>query len=105
MSVLFVFLDEGAANLYQVKQWLQPLQRLARKHPVGVLHTNALVSELLRDSGLSDHRVEFPDGLGGLSAADVRKINVHQDQIKCHVVRLCQCNGATGGLSDIMAVK
>ncbi|MFM5904214.1 MAG: CDP-glycerol glycerophosphotransferase family protein [Microbacteriaceae bacterium] len=63
MSILFVFLDEGAGNLYQVEQWIQPLRRLAQKHSVGVLHTNALVSELIRESGLTDHRVDFPNKL------------------------------------------
>lgn len=63
MQVIFVFLDEGTHNLYQLKQWLQPLKRLAQQYEVSVLHVDPLVAQEARMAGLTEFQVELPLGL------------------------------------------
>jgi len=63
LDVVFVFLDSGDKNLYQLKQWLQPLQRLSNTRNVTVLYVADEVTPLLADTGLGAAQVELPDGL------------------------------------------
>lgn len=63
LNVVFVFLDSGDKNLYQLKQWLQPLQRLSKLHDVTVLYVADEVTALLGDTDLGAVQVELPQGL------------------------------------------
>jgi hypothetical protein len=63
LDVVFVFLDDGDKNLYQVRQWIQPLQRLAKQRNVTVLYVSDEVTPVLADTGLGAAQVELPEGL------------------------------------------
>ncbi len=63
LDVVFVFLDDGDKNLYQVRQWVQPLQRLAKHRKVKVLYVSDAVTPVLADTGLGAAQVALPEGL------------------------------------------
>jgi hypothetical protein len=74
MQVLFVFLDSDRRNLYQLRQWIQPLQRLSKTHDVSVLYANEIASSDLAKSGLESHRVDLDRGL-------IDFLNAHQPKL------------------------
>jgi len=74
MQVLFVFLDADDRNLYQLRQWIQPLQRLSKTHDVSVLYADGMASAELKLSGLKSHRVNLGQGL-------VEFMNTHQPKV------------------------
>jgi len=74
MQVLFVFLDSDRRNLYQLRQWIQPLQRLGRTHEVSVLYSDEMAAADLQKAGLVSHRVNVGDGL-------VDFLNAHQPKL------------------------
>ncbi|MFM1973943.1 MAG: hypothetical protein RLZZ345_1027 [Actinomycetota bacterium] len=80
MEVVFVFLDSGTQNLYQLRQWIQPLQRLARKHTVGVLYTSNFADEELWGTGLQAFRVEGQEGIAEFLASQRPKLLLYPNQ-------------------------
>lgn len=74
MRVLFVFLDSDARNLYQLRQWIQPLQRLNKTHDVSVVYADHIASADLEKSGLKSHRVNVDQGL-------VDFLNTHEPKL------------------------
>ena len=63
LDVVFVFLDSGDKNLYQLRYWVQTLQRLAAHRDVTVLHASEEAASLLKSTSLQAVRVELPEGL------------------------------------------
>ena len=74
MQVLFVFLDHDPRNLYQLKQWIQPLQRLSSSHDVSVVYASEMPVRELVASGLKAFRVNLGQGL-------VDFLNEHEPKI------------------------
>lgn len=63
MDFVFVFLDAGTKNLYQLRQWIQPLQRMSASFKIGVLYTSSFADEELFGTGLYSFRVEGQEGI------------------------------------------
>ena len=63
LDVVFVFLDSGDKNLYQLRYWVQTLQRLAAQRDVTVLHASEEAASLLKSTSLQAVRVDLPEGL------------------------------------------
>ncbi len=63
MDFVFVFLDAGTKNLYQLRQWIQPLQRMSASFKIGVLYTSSFADEELFGTGLHSFRVEGQEGI------------------------------------------
>ena len=80
LDVVFVFLDNGDKNLYQVRQWIQPLQRLAAHRDVTVLYVSDDVTPLLADSGLGAAQVQLPEGLVEFLNARKPKLLLYPNQ-------------------------
>jgi hypothetical protein len=58
-----MFLDGGTKNLYQVRQWLQPLERLNRVAKTAIVYVSDDVKQVIAGSELSSQQIELPDGL------------------------------------------
>ncbi len=80
MDVVFVFLDSGTQNLYQLRQWIQPLQRLSRMHSVGVLYTSNFADEELWGKGLQAFRVEGQEGIAEFLADQKPRVLLYPNQ-------------------------
>ena len=80
MDVVFVFLDSGTQNLYQLRQWIQPLQRLGKIHSVGVLYTSNFADEELWGTGLQAFRVEGQEGIASFLTGQKPKILLYPNQ-------------------------
>ena len=80
MDVVFVFLDSGTQNLYQLRQWIQPLQRLGKIHSVGVLYTSNFADEELWGTGLQAFRVEGQEGIASFLTDQKPKILLYPNQ-------------------------
>ena len=80
MDVVFVFLDSGTQNLYQLRQWIQPLQRLSRIYSVGVLYTSNFADEELWGSGLQAFRVDGQEGITEFLIDQKPKILLYPNQ-------------------------
>ena len=80
MDVVFVFLDSGTQNLYQLRQWIQPLERLARNHSVGVLFTSSFAAEELWGTGLQAFRVEGQEGIAEFLTNQRPKVLLYPNQ-------------------------
>ncbi len=52
LDVGFVFIDYQDHNLYQLRQWLQPLERLQKNFSVGVFYTSPFVTKELQGSSI-----------------------------------------------------
>jgi hypothetical protein len=63
LDVGFVFVDYQDQNLYQLRQWMQPLTRLQAKFSVKVFYTSPDVAEELEGSGLEGVYFEGQDEL------------------------------------------
>jgi hypothetical protein len=63
LDVGFVFVDYQDHNLYQLRQWMQPLTRLQSKFSVKVFYTSPDVAEELEGSGLERVYFEGQDEL------------------------------------------
>jgi hypothetical protein len=63
LDVGFVFLDYQDQNLYQLRQWLQPLERLQAKFSVKVFYTSPEAGEVLSESQLEGVYFEGQDEL------------------------------------------
>lgn len=74
MQVMFVFLDDDPKNLYQLRQWIQPLQRLSKTHDVSVVYASEFASSDLAKSGLENHRIDV-----GRQLTDF--LNAHQPKL------------------------
>ncbi len=80
MDVVFVFLDSGTQNLYQLRQWMQPLQRLSKIYSVGVLYTSNFADEELWGSGLQAFRVDGQEGIAEFLKDQKPKILLYPNQ-------------------------
>jgi hypothetical protein len=80
VDVVFVFLDSGTQNLYQLRQWIQPLQRLSRMHSVGVLYTSNFADEELWGKGLQAFRVEGQEGIAEFLADQKPRVLLYPNQ-------------------------
>ena len=80
MDVVFVFLDSGTQNLYQLRQWIQPLQRLSKLHSVGVLYTSNFADEELWGTGLQAFRVEGQEGIASFLTEQKPKVLLYPNQ-------------------------
>lgn len=58
-----MFLDGGTKNLYQVRQWLQSLERLNRVVKTSIVYVSDDVKKVIAGSDISSHQIELPDGL------------------------------------------
>lgn len=57
MEIVFVFLDSGIKNLYQLRQWIQSLKRMSHLFEIGVLYSSNFAEEELWGTGLRTFRV------------------------------------------------
>lgn len=73
-EVVLVFLDDEEEKLYQLKQWVQPLERLGRKLSVGVWYMSDHAGEVLAATGLRSVR------LGGLAELN-RHLREHRPKV------------------------
>jgi len=80
VDVVFVFLDSGTQNLYQLRQWMQPLQRLSKIYSVGVLYTSNFADEELWGSGLQAFRVDGQEGIAEFLKDQKPKILLYPNQ-------------------------
>jgi CDP-glycerol glycerophosphotransferase (TagB/SpsB family) len=80
MDVVFVFLDSGTQNLYQLRQWIQPLERLAQHYKVGVLYTSNFADEELWGTGLQAFRVEGQEGIADFLSSKRPKVLLYPNQ-------------------------
>jgi hypothetical protein len=80
MDVVFVFLDSGTQNLYQLRQWLQPLQRLSKLRSVGVLYTSNFAAEELWGTGLQAFRVDGQEGIAEFLREQKPKVLLYPNQ-------------------------
>ena len=80
MDVVFVFLDSGTQNLYQLRQWIQSLQRLSKSYSVGVLYTSNFADEELWGSGLQAFRVDGQQGIAEFLKDQKPKILLYPNQ-------------------------
>ena len=80
MDVVFVFLDSGTQNLYQLRQWIQSLQRLSKSYSVGVLYTSNFADEELWGSGLQAFRVDGQEGIAEFLKDQKPKILLYPNQ-------------------------
>lgn len=62
-EVVLVFLDEEEHKLYQLKQWLQPLERLGRKLSVEVWYASGHAAGLLAESPVAAVRLRSADAV------------------------------------------
>lgn len=63
LDVGFVFLDYQEHNLYQLRQWIQPLERLATRFSIKVFYTSPFVALELERSSLEGAYFEGQDEL------------------------------------------
>lgn len=64
---VLVYFADSPMNLYQIRQWLAPLQELHRKHPVVILTRNSLTYHLLADeTDLPVVKSRFMEGVDDL---------------------------------------
>ena len=80
MDVVFVFLDSGTQNLYQLRQWIQPLQRLGRVYSVGVLYTSNFADEELWGTGLQAFRADGQEGIAEFLKDQKPKVLLYPNQ-------------------------
>jgi hypothetical protein len=80
VDVVFVFLDSGTQNLYQLRQWIQPLQRLSKIHSVGVLYTSTFADEELWGTGLQAFRVDGQEGIASFLTDQKPKVLLYPNQ-------------------------
>ncbi len=80
MDFVFVFLDAGTKNLYQLRQWIQPLQRMSQKFKIGVLYTSNFADEELWGTGLSAFRVEGQEGIHEFLNQNKPKVLLYPNQ-------------------------
>lgn len=80
MDFVFVFLDAGTKNLYQLRQWIQPLQRMSQKFKIGVLYSSNFADEELWGSGLSAFRVEGQEGIHEFLTTNKPKVLLYPNQ-------------------------
>jgi hypothetical protein len=80
MEIVFVFLDAGTKNLYQLRQWIQPLQRMSQKFKIGVLYSSNFADEELWGSGLSAFRVEGQEGIHEFLTTNKPKVLLYPNQ-------------------------
>jgi hypothetical protein len=80
MDFVFVFLDAGTKNLYQLRQWIQPLQRMSDKFKIGVLYSSNFADEELWGSGLSAFRVEGQEGIHEFLTTNKPKVLLYPNQ-------------------------
>jgi hypothetical protein len=64
IDVAFLFLDGGDHNLYQLRQWIQPLERLASEKSVKVIYSSNAVRPVLDNSSISGVQFHGQDELG-----------------------------------------
>lgn len=62
-TALFVFLDKGEKNLYQLRQWVQPLERLAKRVSVAVIYSSEAVGRELASTSLLGYRFQGSNDL------------------------------------------
>lgn len=63
LDIGFLFLDYQDHNLYQLRQWLQPLERLQAKQSVKVFYTSHYVADELKQSSIEGIYFEGQNGL------------------------------------------
>lgn len=80
MDFVFVFLDAGTKNLYQLRQWIQPLQRMSKKYSIGVLYTSNFADEVLWGTGLNAFRVEGQEGIHEFLVTSKPKVLLYPNQ-------------------------
>ncbi|MEY3662994.1 MAG: hypothetical protein RI919_510 [Actinomycetota bacterium] len=80
MDFVFVFLDAGTKNLYQLRQWIQPLQRMSDKFKIGVLYSSNFADEELWGSGLNAFRVEGQEGIHEFLTTNKPKVLLYPNQ-------------------------
>lgn len=80
MDFVFVFLDAGTKNLYQLRQWIQPLQRMSEKFKIGVLYTSNFADEELWGTGLNAFRVEGQEGIHEFLLENKPKVLLYPNQ-------------------------
>lgn len=80
MDFVFVFLDAGTKNLYQLRQWIQPLQRMSQKFQIGVLYTSNFADEEVRGSGLHSFKVDGQEGIHEFLTTNKPKVLLYPNQ-------------------------
>jgi hypothetical protein len=63
IDVALMFLDRKDHNIYQLRQWLQPLERLAKLKSVSVIYSSDYVTPVLKASRLTGHQFRGQDEL------------------------------------------
>ncbi len=80
MQVLFVFLDNDPRNLYQLRQWIQPLTRLSKSHDVSVVYASDIAAADIEVSGLPTYRVDLGQGLLNFLAEHEPQVLLYPNQ-------------------------
>jgi hypothetical protein len=80
MDFVFVFLDAGTKNLYQLRQWIQPLQRMSANFKIGVLYTSNFAHEELFGSGLHSFKVDGQEGIHEFLTTNKPKVLLYPNQ-------------------------
>jgi len=63
LDVAFLFLDAEDHNLYQLRQWLQPLERLSKHKSVKVIYSSNDVKQALKSSSVAGIQFDGQDEL------------------------------------------
>lgn len=80
MEIVFVFLDAGTKNLYQLRQWIQTLQRMSRNFKIGVLYASNFAEEELWGSGLETYRAQGQQGISDFLLIHKPKVLLYPNQ-------------------------
>jgi hypothetical protein len=80
VDVVFVFVDYGDKNLYQLKQWTQSLERLAKSHSVAVLHSSFQTEEYLKTTELRGYHFVGQEQLAQRLAEIQPKLMLYPNQ-------------------------
>lgn len=80
MEIVFVFLDGGTKNLYQLRQWIQPLKRMSQMFEIGVVYSSNFVEEELWGTGLHRFRVSGQEGINDFLVTHKPKVLLYPNQ-------------------------
>ncbi len=97
--VVLVFLDEEKDKLYQLKQWLQPLERLSRKLDVEVWYASEHAAKVLAGSKLPSHQLRDAEAVRAHLAANPPGVFLYVNQSLRNSLILCDPRSVHGFIS------
>jgi hypothetical protein len=80
LDVAFVFVDGGDKSLYQIRQWLQPLERLSSTHSIKVYYFSPFVAKELSKSSLKTFHFLTQEQLTDQLYKDSPKVMLYPNQ-------------------------